>query len=125
MDAVDPAQIWCWRFPYPPSINHYWRHVGHKVLVSKEGRCYRTALAEALLVQGGRPPAPLAGRLIVHIDVHPPDRRARDIDNLTKSTLDALQHAGVYHDDSQIDDLRLQRQAIHAGGAIVVCITEL
>ena len=23
--------------PFPPSINHYWRHVGAKVLVSEEG----------------------------------------------------------------------------------------
>jgi hypothetical protein len=27
--------------PYPPSVNHYWRHVGGKTLVSREGRRYQ------------------------------------------------------------------------------------
>ena len=33
----------------------------------------------------------------------PPDRRRRDLDNLYKCLFDALGHAGVYEDDSQID----------------------
>jgi hypothetical protein len=30
------------------------------------------------------------------IIVHPPDRRRRDIDNVQKALLDALQHGGAY-----------------------------
>jgi crossover junction endodeoxyribonuclease RusA len=43
------------------------------------------------------------------MDAFPPDRRRRDLDNLLKPTLDALQHGGVYEDDSQVDLLVVRR----------------
>jgi crossover junction endodeoxyribonuclease RusA len=43
------------------------------------------------------------------MDAYPPDHRRRDIDNLIKATADALQHAGVYEDDSQVDLLVVRR----------------
>ena len=27
--------------PWPPSVNHYYRHVGPRVLISRDGRKYR------------------------------------------------------------------------------------
>ena len=30
--------------PYPPSINHYWRRVGPKTLISREGRRFRASV---------------------------------------------------------------------------------
>jgi len=30
--------------PYPPSINHYWRRVGPKTLISREGRLFRASV---------------------------------------------------------------------------------
>ena len=45
------------------------------------------------------------------MDAFPPDRRRRDLDNLLKPALDALQHAGVYEDDSQVDWLVARRRA--------------
>jgi crossover junction endodeoxyribonuclease RusA len=29
------------KLPWPPSDNHYYRHVGPKVLISRDGRAYR------------------------------------------------------------------------------------
>lgn len=58
-------------------------------------------------------------RLSMLIDAYPPDKRRRDLDNIFKSCLDSLQHAGVYPDDSQIDDLRITRNASRAGKIIV------
>lgn len=112
--------------PWPPSANHYWRHVGPKVLLSKEGRDYRKTVADEVLVQSPRLPSqPLGGRLRVWVQVFPPDQRARDLDNLNKSLLDALQHAGVFVSDSQIDDLRLLRQPGHGKPGYVVVTVSL
>lgn len=49
----------------------------------------------------------LTGEVSVEIDLYPPDRRRRDIDNPLKCLLDSMTHAGVYEDDSQIKDIEL------------------
>ena len=51
----------------------------------------------------------MEGKLSVAILASPPDNKRRDLDNLLKSLLDALQHAGVYKDDNQIDQLQIAR----------------
>lgn len=48
------------------------------------------------------------GWLAVEAKFTPPDRRGRDVDNLAKALLDALQHAGVMRDDSQVRRLVLE-----------------
>lgn len=103
--------------PFPPSVNHLWRRVGHRTLLSRGGRAFRRAVLATLAARGVRP---IAGRLAVTIDVHPPDRRRRDLDNALKALLDALQHGGAYHDDAQIDDLRIRRGACVPGGRVCV-----
>ena len=109
------------RLPYPPSVNHYWRRVGQRTLISRGGRAFRAAVCSHLAAQGVRP---ITGPLVVNIDVFPPDRRRRDIDNCLKSLLDALQHGGVYLDDSQITVLRAQKHAAVKDGHVVVTITK-
>lgn len=59
-------------------------------------------------------------RLQVAITASPPDRRRRDLDNILKATLDSLQHAGLYPDDSQIDALFVIRGQIVKGGSLQV-----
>lgn len=34
--------------PYPPSINHYWRRVGSRTLISREGRRFRERVVAIL-----------------------------------------------------------------------------
>ena len=101
--------------PFPPSVNHLWRRVGNRTIVSREGRSYRTAVRRALLARGVRP---LDGRLAVAIEVYPPDRRRRDLDNLQKCLLDSLAHGGVYADDAQIDRLVVVRRGVVPGGKV-------
>ena len=110
----------CYDLPYPPSVNRYWRSLGRgRVVISKEGREYRSAVCDLL------PAADKAtGRLAVTIFATMPDKRVRDIDNITKATLDALKHAGTYDDDSQIDDLRVVRCAVEKPGGLRVTIAE-
>jgi len=108
--------------PYPPSVNHYWRRVGARTLISAEGRRYRKRVASALSLYSM---APMTGSVDVFINVHPPDRRRRDLDNILKALLDALEHGGVYANDSQIDVLEIVRSEIIPGGKVVVHLTEL
>jgi len=110
--------------PYPPSINHYWRRVGPRTLISREGRTFRRNVC-ALLGGGGPRKPPSGGRIALAMDAFPPDRRRRDLDNLAKPVLDALEHAGIYEDDSQIDLLLTRRRDVVAGGKLDVRIDEL
>ena len=48
-----------------------------------------------------------------------------DIDNRAKPLLDALQHAKVFIDDSQVDRLILERKEIIPGGMCEVFIQEI
>jgi Holliday junction resolvase RusA-like endonuclease len=105
--------------PYPPSVNHYWRRVGPRTLISREGRHFRQRV---LAILAARPVATLAGPLAVEMQVYPPDRRRRDLDNLTKAVLDSLQHGGVYGDDSQVVRLLAEKGPPVAGGRTIVRI---
>lgn len=108
--------------PYPPSVNHYWRRVGARMLISRAGRAFRTDVCSLL---AARRIQPLDGPLAVEIDVFPPDHRRRDIDNLQKAVLDALEHGGAYHDDSQIAQLTIKRREVVADGKVQVRIERL
>lgn len=119
------VDIWTCTLPWPPSTNGYYRHVvigrSARVLISREGRSYRSRVAG---IVGPLPPS-MAGRLAVEIDAYPPDRRARDLDNVCKALLDAIQHAGLILDDSQIDDLHIRRHATEPGGRLHITIETL
>lgn len=108
-----------YELPYPPSVNTYYRHVGSRVLISRDGRGYRKTVGQLLLLAGAKS---LTGPLAVEVDLYPPDRRKRDLDNAPKAMLDALQAAGLYEDDSQIVDLHLRRLEPKPGGLAVVRI---
>jgi crossover junction endodeoxyribonuclease RusA len=58
------------------------------------------------------------------MDAFPPDRRRRDLDNIQKPVLDALQHARVYQDDSQVDLLVTRRCGPANGGRVDVRLDE-
>ena len=96
--------------PWPPSANHYYRRVGPRTLISREGRAYRREICAMLRDIGVQP---LDGELKMVVDAYPPDKRRRDLDNLQKSLWDALQHGGAYHDDSQIKDFECHMREPH------------
>ena len=103
--------------PYPPSVNRYWRRVGPRTIISREGREYREAVA-GILRDVGIPP--FTGPVCVVIHAYMPDRRRRDLDNLLKATLDALAYGGAYHDDSQVDELHIYRAGLVKGCKMIV-----
>ena len=107
--------------PFPPSVNHYYRRVGPRTLLSREGRRYREEVAA---IVAGLVLRPLAGPIEAEVLVFPPDRRRRDLDNLQKAIFDSLQHAGVYKDDSQIAKITMERADPTPGGMILARIAE-
>lgn len=93
--------------PYPPSVNRYWRHYQGRVLISKEGREYRKKVQQYCLIT--KKQKPFTGFLKVKVQMWPPDRRRRDVDNIEKGLFDSLCKAGVYEDDYQIEDFHIIR----------------
>ena len=91
--------------PWPPSVNHYYRHVGPRVLISREGRIYRETVANRLKASRVRK---FTGSVELQIQLYPPDRRRRDIDNCMKCLLDSLTIGGLYEDDSQIKKMSIE-----------------
>jgi crossover junction endodeoxyribonuclease RusA len=93
------------KIPYPPSVNHYYRNGrnGQKY-ISKEGVLHRQATWAVCRKHGVQP---TRKTLSVHFVVSRPDKRIRDLSNLLKCLEDSLTKGGMWHDDSQIVDLRI------------------
>ena len=107
--------------PYPPSVNRYWRYFRNRVVVSAEGRAFKEKVLLILRAMGSRT---LEGPLILRVDLYPPDRRRRDVDNPQKAILDALQYSGLYRNDSQIVRLVATRREPVPNGKTIVRIQE-
>jgi crossover junction endodeoxyribonuclease RusA len=107
--------------PFPPSVNHYYRRVGPRTLISREGRRFRERVCGLLAAARVER---LGGPLHLQIEVYPPDRRRRDIDNVQKALLDALQHGGLYEDDSQIVKLDIEKRGCTPGGRTILRVRE-
>lgn len=109
--------------PWPPSVNHYWmqdRKRG-RTYIGKKGVAYRSEAGWlARIARAGR--EPFACEISVALDVYPPDKRRRDIDNILKAMLDAMQHAGVYEDDYLVTELMVSRRGVVPGGRVIARI---
>ena len=108
--------------PYPCSCNHYWGQSGNRRFIGKKGVQFRKDVVEAVFNAGV---TSLDGRLCVHVNLYPPDKRKRDIDNSMKSLFDACEHAGCYENDSQIDELHIIRKEVVKGGLCNIVIIQL
>ena len=97
--------------PFPPSTNNLFITVGRNRISSPRARAYAIAVRQATKEVRGDCAASgaLSGPVRVVIAAWFPDKRKRDLDNLTKAPLDGLVKAGVLADDSQIVDLRIYR----------------
>lgn len=129
------------RLPYPPSVNNYWistlipapkknaRSPGWRVMVftSERGKRYRANVVQMIeqLGQHGTTSLFPGARVGVEVRMCAPDRRDRDLDNILKSLLDALTHAGVYIDDALIDELVVKRGPVVPDGRVDVRVYAL
>lgn len=106
--------------PMPPTLNHMWGMSGKRKYLKKEAHQFREAVVEEAI----RTKAKISGRLAIFIALYPSSRRKFDIDNRIKAVQDALQLAGVFLDDEQIDFLWVVRRPIVQGGMCKVVLVE-
>jgi crossover junction endodeoxyribonuclease RusA len=66
-----------------------------------------------------------SGEVAVYVFAHPPDRRKRDLDNITKALLDALVRAGVLKDDYQVARLYAERDLPEPPGKVRLVVEEV
>jgi len=103
--------------PWPPSVNHYWGRRGKRTFVTARGKRFRKAVGYAVLA--AKSPH-FAGPCELRITAYPPDRRRRDLDNITKALFDALEHAGVFDDDALVTRYSVERAEPVKGGRVDV-----
>ena len=118
---------------FPPSANTYYRTTAYipkegrpdpraATYLSAKGRAYRYSVCDDI---EPRPEFPLACRVAIDVSLYFPTKRRCDIDNRLKPLLDALEYARVFHDDSQVDCLRVSRGVVRKGGRCLVTVVEL
>lgn len=116
--------------PYPPSLNTGWRCVlGHMVLAKRQ-RLFRRVTREkvlAVLADKGTSYAVIGlAPCSVTLTIYPPTKRRYDLDNLAKPVMDALMHAGVMDDDSQVQHLEIFKgDVLRPTGACFVTVQAL
>lgn len=110
-------------FPWPPSMNHQWRNVDGRAVLSAAARKWKATADAALMVQKRQRFGD--ARVQISIDLHAPNRRRYDIDNRIKMVLDSLQRTHVLTDDSQVDVLIINRGEIRPDGMAVVTVEEI
>jgi len=82
-------QIYC--LPYPPSVNSLYRYKGARVYKTKRWKEWLGEAEFAMLQQKGERRPTITEPVAVELAVGRPDRRKRDLDNLTKVLFDFLQ----------------------------------
>lgn len=106
--------------PFPPSVNVMWRRGRFSTYLSPDGRKYKEDVADYLVANqipkfGDKP-------LKISMILRPRDKRKTDIDNRIKCVLDALESAGLFDDDYQVEDLHIVRGEPIKGGKMLVIV---
>lgn len=109
--------------PFPPTINSYYKmtRMGQRYL-DKSVREFRQKVADTVNEQA--PGLCLYDPLFMEVYLFMPDKRKRDVDNYMKGLLDALTEAGLWEDDSLIDQLHIYRGEIVKGGLVKIELSE-
>ena len=106
--------------PFPLTVNHMWGQAGKRKYLKKSAHEFRRLVQEACIEANAK----ISGRLAIFIALYAPTNRKYDIDNRCKAILDALEHAGVYLNDEQIDFIWIVRRPVVKGGMCKVVLVE-
>ena len=109
--------------PYPPSVNSYWGFQQSRRFLNAKAKVFKTEVHYKVLQTKCQPFG--RARLRIAIELYPPDRRIRDIDNPIKPVFDSLVSSGLFDDDSQIDELAVLRKEVIKGGMCKVTIEKI
>lgn len=109
--------------PWPPSVNHLYAVVNGRKVLSAKGRDYIAEVARSVARQTPCTFGPL--RIAYSAVAFPPDRRRRDLSNLVKIVEDSLTKAGVWDDDSQVDQMTWIRSEPVGAGSVFIEIREM
>ncbi len=91
--------------PYPVSVNHIWKHGKGTSFLSRQYSAWKKTAGQEWLLQKKNQPKAISGPYGAILIAVKPDRRRRDLDNLTKVCKDfAVQH-GLVPDDSLCEKL--------------------
>lgn len=109
--------------PWPPTINSYYKmtRMGQRYL-DRSVREFRSKVAESINEQA--PGLKLDYPLFMEVYLFMPDKRKRDVDNYMKGLLDSLTEAGLWEDDSLVDQLHIYRGELVKGGLVRIEISE-
>lgn len=110
--------------PFPPSANTYYRRGRFATYLAPSGRRYKENVAEVISTHYPELSSALGGRLSVFLAISASSKRRWDLDNRVKPVLDALQDAGVFEDDEQIDYISITRCPPGKGYCNVVIVEE-
>lgn len=110
-----PAQSLAGRWitlPIGPTVNHYYdpsaRGLGQRML-SSHAKVYRRVVYYELRALTKSPIRMIPPPLRVEVELCFPTKAKNDLDNRMKALLDALRLAGLFQDDSEIDELVVKR----------------
>ena len=106
--------------PLPPSSNRYWRNYRGVTMISDEARAYKTEVWATAKQAGVEV---LEGDVIVSIDLYRA-RKAGDLDNRIKVTLDAL-NGIAWRDDKQVAEIHARRFDDKANPRLEVLVEKL
>jgi len=109
--------------PYPIncSVNHLYTKTKTGFYINKSAKNYKEIvyyLALKVNKFGNK-------NVEVKIELYPPDKRKRDLDNILKIVLDALQFAKIIENDCQIVNLCVTKKEIVKKGCLKVNISEI
>ena len=112
--------------PYPPSLNALYGITCKpfpRQYVKTKGKEYKLKIKEYVALHNLQLKANIP--LIVTIEVTPPDKRNRDIDNLFKILFDSLTDADFWEDDSYVRELHVTYQPPQKPGSLLVHVEPL